>query len=77
MKKSLIALLLLFGLIGCAKSHSPVTVRNEANNGRTTDSAGSHNVMDTETTAEHLSTVLGQSSLGTIIETPEEIETLE
>ena len=71
MKKSLIALLLLFGFIGCDQSHAPATVQNEAGNGRTADSAGGRDVMDTETTAERLSTVLGQLSLGTRIEQTE------
>ncbi|MFC1633875.1 hypothetical protein ACFL5Z_03470 [Planctomycetota bacterium] len=73
MKKSLIALILLSGFIGCEKSNSPITVQNEQNNRRTQEPTGNHNVTATETTAEHLSFVLGKPFPATIIDEPEDI----
>lgn len=72
MKKSLIVLILLSGFIGCDKSPSPITIQNEQNKSRTPDPAGHPNATETETTAEHLSFVLGPSSLAIIIVKPEE-----
>ena len=72
MKKSLIALILLFGLIGCGTNPSPKIAPQKTSPSRTTSSVDNHNVTDTRTTAEHLSTVLGQSSFGTIIEEPKQ-----
>jgi len=72
MRKSLTVLILLFGLLGCDKSPSSVTVQDEPGKDRTQDPVVSPNVIDKEaTTAEHLSMMLGKPSLESITETPE------
>jgi len=77
MKKSLIALILLFGFIGCDRRPSPITIQNEQNNVETPWPAGSSNAKKTATTADHLSFVLGKPSPGTIIAESEKFETHE
>ena len=73
MKKSLIALILLSGFIGCAESDSSITIRNEQNDRRMQETVGANDVTEKETTVEHLSFLFGKPFHAAIIEEPEEI----
>lgn len=68
MKKRLIALILLFGLIGCDKSPPPITTQTEQNKERPPESPDNHRIVDAKTTTDYLSSVLGNDSVGTIPE---------
>ena len=74
MKKSLLAFILLSGFVGCARSPAPITIQNEPNKDPASEPASNPDAMVPETTVDYLSTVLGKSSLGTIVEEPEVIE---
>lgn len=72
MKKSLIALILLSGFIGCEKSDSSITIQNEQNNRRTQNPADNQDVTESATTVERLSWILGKPSFAAITDEPEE-----
>ena len=74
MKKSLIALILLSGFIGCDRNSTPITVRNEQNIAETPEPAGNHDAKDTATIADHLSFMLEKPSPKTIIALSEQSE---
>jgi hypothetical protein len=73
MKKSLIALILLSGVIGCEKNNSSITVQNEQNNSGAQVPASNHTMLDKEANTKHIyqTIVPGEPSRKTIIDEPD------
>jgi len=72
MKKSFIMLIMLSGIVGCARNSSTEIVDNGESKAQTPETDGIGSEIDTQMTAEHLSETLKQLSRGRITKELEE-----
>jgi hypothetical protein len=72
MKKRFIAVVMLLSLAGCNTTRKPVAVEKEQDSRKTREVSDTPNAADTETTAGHLSAVLGPEAAGAVAQEPQE-----